>query len=231
MAIASKASASIAATRRASRGPTSPMRSSMRSEAVADPDIMRRQCLRRRSAVKQKTLRKIGNHADRDHRHRLCRPGLRRLFLGFRASTWSASTRTRPRSSALQAGEMPIYEPGLDGWSRATSRAGRLAFTTDLARRRAGPTRSSSRSARRRAAATAMPISATSIARRRGDRRGARPAPPSSSPSRRCRSAPATRSSASSARRVPTPTSPSPPIPSSCAKARRSRISCVPTGW
>ena len=108
--------------------------------------------------------------------------------------------------AALERGEMPIYEPGLDELV-AAQRARRAADLHDRSRRRRcrAPTRCSSRSARRRAAATAMPTSPTSTPRRaRSPPRST--ASPSSSPSRPCRSAPATRSSASSARRGRTPT-------------------------
>ena len=59
--------------------------------------------------------------------------------------------------AALNRGEIPIFEPGLADLVEANMRQGRLEFA---ARRRASatPRRCSSRSARRRAAATAMPI-------------------------------------------------------------------------
>ena len=70
--------------------------------------------------------------------------------------------------AALQRGEMPIYEPGLDELVAAQRRRrGRLIFTTDLhGAGGARPTRCSSRSARRRGAATAMPTCPTSTPRR-----------------------------------------------------------------
>jgi hypothetical protein len=46
----------------------------------------------------------------------------------------------------LEAGELPIYEPGLVSWSLATGR--RLSFTTISGRRSPAPRRCSSRSAR-----------------------------------------------------------------------------------
>ena len=58
----------------------------------------------------------------------------------------------------LRRGEMPIWEPGLEALVASNMAAGRLTFTTDLQPAVAVPTRSSSRSGRRRGAATGMPI-------------------------------------------------------------------------
>ena len=62
----------------------------------------------------------------------------------------------RAKIEALERGEMPIYEPGLDRLVAANTQAGRLKFTTDLRRGAEKPTPSSSPSARRHAAAMAM---------------------------------------------------------------------------
>ena len=60
--------------------------------------------------------------------------------------------------AALNRGEIPIFEPGLADLVEANVRQGRLEFAAEATRRRAKPTRCSSPSARRRAAATATPI-------------------------------------------------------------------------
>ena len=64
----------------------------------------------------------------------------------------------------LQRGEMPIYEPGLEaaGGGQCGGRAA-VASRPICRRRCAAPMRCSSRSARRRGAATGMPISAMSL--------------------------------------------------------------------
>ena len=61
------------------------------------------------------------------------RAGRRRPAWPRRATTSSAPTSTRPRSTGCGEASIPIYEPGLERWWRATAE-GRLRFTTDLGR-------------------------------------------------------------------------------------------------
>ena len=129
----------------------------------------------------------------------------------------------------LKAGEVPIFEPGLDVMLQANMKAGRLSFTTDLAEAAAEadaifiavgtPTRRGDGHA----------DLSLCLRRRPRDRRGRARGAASSSPSRPCRSAPATRSSASSREARPGTASASSPTRNSCARARRSRISSGPT--
>ena len=108
--------------------------------------------------------------------------------------------------AALERGEMPIYEPGLDELVAANVRAGRLKFTTDLPGAVEGADAvfiavgTPSRRGDGHADLTYVYDAAREIAAR------ARRLHRGRSPSRPCRSAPATRSSASSARRGRTPT-------------------------
>ena len=54
------------------------------------------------------------------------------------ATTSSAATSTRSKIAALQRGEIPIYEPGLDKLVARNAGEGRLTFTTDIAKGVAG---------------------------------------------------------------------------------------------
>jgi UDPglucose 6-dehydrogenase len=72
----------------------------------------------------------------------------------------------KSKIDALERNVMPIFEPGLDDLVARNVRQGRLSFTTDLAEGVEGATPCSSRSARRRGAATGMPTCPTSTAPR-----------------------------------------------------------------
>jgi hypothetical protein len=73
---------------------------------------------------------------------------------------------------ALNAGEIPIFEPGLKELVAANVRQGRLSFTTNLAEGLDGAAQSSSRLAPPHGAEMVMPISPTSMAWRARSPRG-----------------------------------------------------------
>ena len=73
------------------------------------------------------------------------------------AITVTCIDKDESKIAALQRGEIPIYEPGLDQLVASNVAAGRLDFSLDLKNAVAqAPKRCSSRSGRRRAEATAM---------------------------------------------------------------------------
>ena len=100
--------------------------------------------------------------AHRDDRHGLCRPRVRRLLRRVRPrGGLRRQGRRQDRACSRRAGSRST-SPASTRWSSGTRAAGRLSFTTDLAGRRSTvPRPCSSPSARRRAAATAMPTSPT----------------------------------------------------------------------
>ena len=81
-----------------------------------------------------------------------------------------SSTSDAGEDRGAQAGEIPIYEPGWTGSCAENAAAGRLGFTTDLAEAVDGAEASSSRSAPRPGAATAMPTCNMSMPRPRRSR-------------------------------------------------------------
>ena len=70
-------------------------------------------------------------HANRNDRRRLCRARFGRVFFEF---GWHVACveKDADRVARLKAGEMPIYEPGLERLVEANVHAGRLSFTTEL---------------------------------------------------------------------------------------------------
>ena len=167
-----------------------------------------------------------------DDRHRLCRAWSRAPASPSSASTSSASTRTQPRSRACAAGEIPIFEPGLDELvaRQRQGRAPRPSPPTSPAAVAGADAVFIAVGTPSAAAATAMPIS-----------------PMSSPPPRRSRRRSTGYAVVVTKSTVPVgtgrevdahhprgparrPSSTSPPTRNSCAKARRSTISCAPTG-
>ena len=163
-------------------------------------------------------------HAYRDDRHRLCRPGVRRLLRRFRPS---CDLRRQGRGQDRRAQRRP--DADLGAGARGAGQGQRRARAAGLHHR---PRRGASKDAEAVFIAVGTPA-------RRGDGHadlsyvfaavaragaGARAGRWWWSPSRPCRSAPATRSPKSSPRKARRTACRSRPTPNSCARARRSRL-------
>ena len=80
----------------------------------------------------------FGHASTGNDRHRLCWPGVRRLFLTSSATEVVCVDKDADKIAAgCSQGEIPIFEPGLDapGGHANVARPDGLSFTTDLAGR------------------------------------------------------------------------------------------------
>ena len=90
---------------------------------------------KRRRPAAGRTQTMLASHARCDDRHRLCRPGFRRLLCRFRPSRHLRRQGRRQDRRAASAARCRSTSRASTSWSPATSRQGRLSFTTDLAGR------------------------------------------------------------------------------------------------